>query len=399
MLPVKFSSMLAFLHPHKIRISYFLLLIFSCLLASCMSFTEKDYAGYHINEADSLRLPDDFDRPNPFAQTIQKPTSRWVPASWSELPGWDQDTINSAWPAWVQSCGMPTAEWKAVCYQVIALANAPEKTKRQWMYDTLQPYRVEANDGNVKGMLTAYYEPVFRASRLPVGDFKHPLYLTPSDLKANKPYWTRQQIESHAQAQKAVKGLEFAYLADPLDVMILHIQGSGQLILSESDGTVRRVRAAYAANNNHVYRSIGRYMLDKKFITDATWPGIKQWLDENPKRLNEVLWVNPRYIFFKEEPVDNPSIGPVGAQGVPLTSGRSIAVDKTSLPYGSPVWISSQDIDPQRQTFHRLVLAQDTGSAIVGAVRADYFWGQGPEAGEQAGRTKQALYMWTFLPR
>lgn len=392
------SPLRVFLHHCKSLKWAFGLLFFVSLLSACTS-TVKDYAGYHINESSPLRLPQDFGRPDPFAQVIQMPVSRWVPASWSELPGWDEDSISSAWAAWERSCRVPAAGWQAACQQIIALSDASEKTKRQWMYDALQPYRVEAKDGSVKGMLTAYYEPVFRAHRKPVGAFKYPLHLAPADLKANKPYWTRQQIESNAKAQNTLSGLAFAYLEDPLDVMILHIQGSGQLILTEEDGSVQRIRAAYAASNNHPYHSIGRYMLDKKYITDATWPGIKQWLDAHPTKMREVLWMNPRYIFFKEEFIENPSIGPVGAQGVPLTSGRSIAVDKTSLPYGSPVWISSKDTDAQRPTLNRLVLAQDTGSAIVGAVRADYFWGQGPEAGDEAGRTKQALYMWTFLPR
>lgn len=375
-----------------------LLISLTLLLTSCK--TTQNFAGYAAPKEDTaLHLPNDYIHADPFAQPIQMPNSRWVPAAWSELPQWDTDTIGEAWNAWQQSCQQPIPTWENLCKQVIALSQASEKTKRQWMYDMLQPYRVEFFDGRKMGTLTAYYEPVFRAQRLPGGNFTTALFQVPPDLPANKPSWTRQQIESDPQIQNRLIGYELAYLADPLEAMILHIQGSGQLIITEPDGNIRRIRATYAASNNQKYQSIGRYMLDQKLITDATWPGIKQWLDAHPQQLKKILWINPRYIFFKETAIDDPKIGPVGAQGVPLTPGRSIAVDKSSIPYGTPVWISSQDPNGLTKPLNRLVLAQDTGAAITGAVRADYFWGQGAQAGEQAGHIKQNLYMWTFLPR
>lgn len=376
------------------------------LLQACMgpvgTYDDTDpYAHYPAADGPDipLRLPSDYNRVSPTARTIYMPGSRWVPVRWADLPGWNHDRVGEAWQAWVWSCSQTSATWAQACGQIIHLANASENTKRQWMYDHLQPYRIEALNGNTKGILTAYYEPIFRARRQPQGDFTVPLYLPPPDLHPTNPYWSRKDIESNPRAQRAVQGYEFAYLADPLDALILHIQGSGQLVLTEPDGTTHRVRAAYAASNNHRYGSVGRYLLDRNLITDATWPGIKAWLDEHPERLQEVLWSNPRYIFFNEVPLDDPTLGPVGAQGVPLTSGRSIAVDKRAIPYGTPVWIATEDPSGQTQPLQRLVLAQDTGSAIVGAVRADYFWGQGHEAGEQAGRTKQTLFMWAFLPK
>lgn len=347
----------------------------------------------------AIALPFDYYTPNPQAQTIQTKTSRWIPVAWNDLPGWDKDRISEAWQAWMLSCSQASAQWIVACSQIIHLANASENQKRQWMYDHLQPYRIESLNGVASGTLTAYYEPVFQASREPSGIYQYPLYHPPADLKPNKPYWSRKEIESLPHVQRALQDYRFAYLSNPLDVLILHIQGSGQLSITEPDGSTHMIRAAYAANNNHRYASVGRYLLSRKLITDGTWPGIRAWLDANPDRVNEVLWSNPRYIFFREESVDDNELGPIGAQGVPLSYGRSIAVDRTSIPYGTPVWIATQDPTNITEPIQRLVLAQDTGNAIVGAVRADYFWGKGQAAGEQAGRTKQVLYMWTFLPR
>jgi len=158
------------------------------------------------------------------------------------------------------------------------------------------------------------------------------------------------------------------------------------------------VRVAYAGTNEQPYRSVGGWLLQQGALRDASWPGIKAWARANPQRLQEMLWSNPRVVFFREEPLTDldAAFGPRGAQGVPLTPGRSIAVDKDSIPYGTPVWLSSPG---PVLNLNRLVLAQDTGTAIVGAVRADYFVGWGAEAGELAGRVKQPLALWALWPR
>ena len=146
------------------------------------------------------------------------------------------------------------------------------------------------------------------------------------------------------------------------------------------------------------YQSIGRWLLDQGELRDASWPGIRAWLMQNPQRTAELLWRNPRVVFFKEEPLNDfdAAFGPRGAQGVPLTPGRSIAVDPDSIPYGTPVWLAS--VGPSL-SLQRLVLAQDTGSAITGALRADYFVGWGAQAGELAGRLKQPLRLWVLWPK
>lgn len=329
---------------------------------------------------------------------IVQAKSRWVPVHWSALPGLDNDAIHEAWPAWLQSCTRPSAVWAALCPEVRQLANASAQEQRQWMRERLQPYRVESHAQQSEGLLTAYYEPVLEAERLPKPGFNVPLYAPPADLAKRKPWYTRQDMETLPQARAALRGKALVYLADPVDAMVLHIQGSGLVNVREPNGTQRMVRLAFGGTNDQPYKSIGRWLLDQNLIRDASWPGIKSWIDRNPSRVNELLWQNPRVVFFKEEalPAGSTLPGPKGAQGVPLTAERSIAVDRSSIPYGTPVWLKSPG--PQTQ-LDRLVLAQDTGTAIVGAVRADYYAGSGPAAGELAGRVKQPLQLWALWPK
>jgi membrane-bound lytic murein transglycosylase A len=227
-----------------------------------------------------------------------------------------------------------------------------------------------------------------------------PLYAPPADLAQRKPYWTRQELDTLPAAQVGLKGREIAWVEDPMDALLLQIQGSGRLRLSEADGSAKLVRVAFAGHNDQPYRSVGRWLIDQGELApgEASWPAIKDWARRNPRRMNEALWQNPRTVFFREEPLPDPALGPKGAQGVPLTPGRSIAVDPLAVPYGTPVWLDSTEPLSSRP-LQRLVVAQDTGSAIVGAVRADYFWGWGDEAEAQAGRMKQPLRAWVLWPR
>ncbi len=326
------------------------------------------------------------------------PRSRWVPVGWDTLPGWGGDALAEAWPALLRNCVRPKAGWAGICDELRPLAGADRTRQQQWVEQRFQPHRVEAHDGRSQGLLTAYYEPLLEASRVRRPGFEVPLYAPPAELlraRTNQPWYTRRDIETLPQAQAALRGKELAYLRDPVDAMVLHIQGSGRLQVRETDGQTRSVRLSFAATNQHPYQSIGRWLLDRQLTKDASWPGIKAWLAANPQRRNELLWSNPRYVFFKEDPLLDPNSGPTGAQGVPLTAGRSIAVDPQSVPYGTPVWLASEGAHPLR----KLVVAQDTGSAIVGAVRADYFVGSGDAAGEVAGRMRQNLGMWVLIPR
>lgn len=335
------------------------------------------------------------------------PASRWVAAGWSDLPGWPQDSVLAAWPALLKSCERPAPDWAAACASARALAAPDEPRVRAWLQAQLQPWRVETPDGAAEGLITGYYEPLFEARRLPGPGFQVPLYAPPADLATRRPWYTRTQIETDPAARAALRGREIAWLADPLDALVLHIQGSGRLALTEPDGRRRLLRAAFAGHNDQPYQSVGRWLVERGAFTleQASWPAIKAWTRANPHRVAEMIRANPRYVFFREELLTDPTQGPLGAQGVPLTPGRSIAVDKGSVPYGTPVWIATTEPQawspnpPPPRPLQRLVLAQDTGGAIVGAVRADYFWGWGEGADELAGRMKQPLRMWALWPK
>jgi membrane-bound lytic murein transglycosylase A len=252
----------------------------------------------------------------------------------------------------------------------------------------LQPYRVEAFQGETSGLLTGYYEPQIEASRQQREGFNFPLYSLPTQasaaLKSGKPWYSRQDIDTLPEARAALRGHELVWLASPLDVLLLQIQGSARVHVSEPGG--------------QPYQSPGRWLLEQHAVTDASWPGIRAWIAQNPQRQQELLWSNPRVVFFREQVLSeqDAAFGPLGAQGVALTPGRSIAVDPNSIPYGTPVWLASTG---PASTLQKLVLAQDTGSAISGALRADYFAGWGAQAGELAGRLKQPLQLWVLWPR
>lgn len=336
---------------------------------------------------------------------VERAGSTWVRVAWSELPGFAQEPSGPALAAWLQSCSRAGPAWAAACRAAASVDAGQEAAVQSWMRTHLRPWRIEDRNGRTDGLLTGYYEPHFEARRQPDAEFRAPLHAPPADLNQRRPYWTRRQLESLPQAQASLRGRALAYLRDPLDVLVLQIQGSGRLTLTEPDGRRRAVRMAYAAHNDHPYGSVGRWLIDQGHLTlaQASWPGIRDWLQRNPSRAQEVLWVNPRVVFFREEPLVDPHVGPRGAMGVPLTPGRSIAVDPRSIPYGSPVWMDSSDtpgitISSGVSALRRLVVAQDTGSAITGAVRADYFWGWGDEAEQQAGRTRQRLRLWVLWP-
>lgn len=339
-----------------------------------------------------------FDDTAPLPGAIRQPRSRWVAVRWAELPGFRDDALHEAWNAWLKSCERPPAAFAALCPEIRLLSLASASEQRQWMFRHLQPYRVESPTTGSEGLLTAYFEPVLQASRLPRPEFPIPLYRPPERLSARKPWYTRKEMDVLPEAKAALRGQEIAWLADPVDALMLQIQGSGRLQMREPDGREHVVRLAYAATNDQPYVSVGRWLLDQQLVREASWPAIRSWVTLNPQRVNDMLWSNPRTVFFREEPLSDfdAGFGPRGAQGVPLTPGRSIAVDPQSIPYGAPVWLASSGPSTNLQ---RLVLAQDTGSAIVGAVRADYFVGWGPQAGDVAGSLKQPLRLWVLWPK
>ena len=346
-----------------------------------------------------LPVPGDLSDTAPLPPPIVRGHSRWVPVRWAELPGFEQDNTTEAWNAWIKSCERPGPTFAPLCSEVRRLSLATPEEQRAWMRTRLRPYRVEPVSGPPgDGLLTSYFEPMYVATRQPQGPFAVPIYRPPRTLGQRKPWYTRQEMDTLPEARAQLQGQEIAWLADPVDALILQIQGSGRVRITEPDGSQRLVRLAYAATNDQPYRSVGKWLLDQGLIRDPTWPGIKAWLAANPNRVQEFLWSNPRMVFFREEPLGgiDALFGPRGAQGVQLTPGRSIAIDPQSIPYGTPVWLSSPG---PLLALNRLVMAQDTGSAITGPLRADYFAGWGAQAGDLAGKLKQPLKLWVLWPR
>jgi len=335
----------------------------------------------------------------PLPGVIIQAKSRWVPVRWADLPGFEDDALFEAWNAWLKSCERPGLRFAPLCGEARRLSIAPAEEQRAWMVSRLQPYRVESIQGVAEGLLTSYFEPLLKASRQSGNGYEVPLYKAPAGLGSRKPWFTRQEMDTLPEAQVALKGREIAYLADPIDVLLLHIQGSGRLSMLEPNGSQRIIRVAFAGTNAQPYRSVNQWLLSQGVTKINPWPdATKAWAAQNPQRVQQLLWSNPRYVFFREEPLSDldAAFGPKGAQGVPLTPGRSIAIDPGSIPYGTPVWLASRGPAGSMQ---KLVFAQDTGSAIVGAVRADYFAGTGPEAGEFAAKVNQSLRLWVLWPK
>ena len=328
------------------------------------------------------------------------PHARWVPARFAELPGWGGDRTSELWPALLQGCVVPAKAWVALCGEALRFAPRDDASARRWLEQRLEVFRLESAEGEPTGLATGYFEPLVEARRKPGGAFRTPVWGPPAGYVAHKPSFTRQELDQLPEAQATVRGREIAWIADPLDALVLQVQGSGRLHVVEPDGSERTVRLAFAGHNEQPYRSVGRWLIDQGELkaTEASWPTIKDWVRRNPQRLQELLWSNPRMVWFREEPLPDPRIGPRGAQGAPLTPERSIAVDPASVPYGTPVWLDTTEPMSTR-AWQRAAMAQDTGSAIVGAVRADVFWGWGDDAEAKAGRMKQPLRMWVLWPR
>ncbi len=343
------------------------------------------------------------------AAVIAQQGARWVAVPWTDLPGWRDDRVAQVLPALRRNCdprptSAATSSSNVASAGCAELAHVPDTvddtTLRTWLMQRFDPYRVEALDGRAEGLATGYFEPMLEASRVPKGAYRYALHRPPVGLVPGQPWSTRKDSETQPAAQAALRGREIAYVTDPLDVLVVQIQGSGRAVIHEPDGRRTLARLAFAAHNDRPYQSVGRWLIDQGELKrdGASWPAIRDWARRNPGRVNEMLWVNPRLVFFREEALPDSGVGPRGAQGVPLTAERSIAVDPRAIPFGTPVWLDTTEPSSARP-LQRLVVAQDTGSAIVGAVRADYFWGAGERAEREAGRMKQPLRMWVLVPR
>jgi membrane-bound lytic murein transglycosylase A len=354
----------------------------------------------------------------PPVQPPEKPevvTARYLPAQWTDLPGWPGDQLQASWRAWQASCSRikARAEWREICAEAARLGSSDQAAQRRFFESRFSPWRIQASNGADSGLITGYYEILMKGGRQPKPG-RVPIYGEPDDLltidfgdlypelknqrvrgrlegRKVVPYWDRTEIDA---GKLGSEGKVLAWADDPVDAFFLQVQGSGRLQLE--DGSTLRI--GYANQNGHPYRAIGKWLVDQGELTreQVSMQSIRAWVRAHPGRSNEILRSNPSYVFFKVLPASD--AGPVGALNVSLTEAASIAVDPRFIPLGTPVYLATTRPD-NNAPLQRLVQAQDTGGAIRGPVRADFFWGSGAAAGELAGRMKQDGQLWLLWPK
>ncbi|CDL00718.1 putative Membrane-bound lytic murein transglycosylase A [Magnetospirillum gryphiswaldense MSR-1 v2] len=342
-----------------------------------------------------------------------------IPAQFNDLPGWRADGAAAVLPALNRTCdrvlkqpndksigqngmGGTVADWYSPCSAARRVGANDHEAARVMFEEWFVPF-LAVNNGSADGLFTGYFEPELAGSRTKKGRFTVPILGKPRDLVTRKgadgstesgrmvdgrftPYPSRAEIEAGAIAAQATP---LAWVEDPVDAHILHIQGSGRIRLE--DGSV--LRLGVAATNGHKFVGISKILRERGLIEDTPMPGVRAWLKANPARAKALMAENPRYVFYTPISGD----GPVGSEGVALTAGRSMAVDPRYVALGLPLFLDT--VEPSGQPLRRLVMAQDTGAAIKGPIRGDFFWGTGEEAFDKAGRMKSPGRYWILLPQ
>jgi membrane-bound lytic murein transglycosylase A len=347
------------------------------------------------------------------------------PISYDDLAGWPDDDHGLAFLAFRRSCekllsgesatrpGIAAdSRLRAVCAAANGLALPDRVEARRFFESRFEPVEVTPPSG--RGFLTGYFEPEFAGSLEPDATFAAPLLARPDDLVTLEdpgaglaamrrredgrlePYPDRAAIETGALG---ARGRPVVFLRDPVDAFIVHVQGSARIRLPGGDV----VRVAYAGRNGWPYTSIGRLLAEREGIppADLNLAGLTRWLRAHPERGRDLMRENRSFIFFRRADELAPADGPIGAMGVPLMAGRSLAVDRTLWPYGTPVWLEGEipDVRGQPTPLRRLLAAHDTGTAIVGPARGDLFVGSGPEAGTIAGAIRHPIRFVVLRPR
>ena len=338
---------------------------------------------------------------------------------WAEVPGWAQAALLPSLHAFIAGCSRTQSRspWQGTCAEARKLGPQDEPAARNFFESRFAAYRIIAPDGGDEGLITGYYEPILKGRREAEAGFRHPVYAVPDDLivvdltelhpelrnlrlrgrlqgRRLVPYNSRAEID---RPSAGIPARPLAWVADAVELFFLQVQGSGQIELASGE----RLRLGFADQNGHPYRSLGRFLVERGELKQdqASMQAIKTWAAANPDKLQEALNSNPSYVFFRELPAPKgPLDGPPGSLGVPLTPGYSAAVDPRYIPLGAPVFLQTTYPLSDRP-LERLVMAQDTGGAIRGAVRADFFWGTGEEPGAQAGRMRQQGKLWLLWPR
>lgn len=304
---------------------------------------------------------------------------RYTRTGFADLAGWADDDHQAALDVFGLTRGTLPETWPDLPH--------PGQTARSYFEDRFIPVVIE--DG-APMLFTGYYEPELDASPEPDDTHRFPAYAVPPDLEPGKPYLSRRDIEE--KQTLAGRGLELAWFADPVDLFFLQVQGSGRIRFPDG----RRIRLGFAAKNGHPYTSIGRLLVSKGVLSeDQVSPdAIRGWVTAQGAAGRAFLWQNESFVFFRRIDDVPGTQGPPGALGVPVTAGRTLAVDPGATPLGAPVWIETAGATP----IHRLMVAQDVGSAIKGAQRADVFFGTGDTAGRAAGALNCGGRMITLMP-
>jgi len=337
-------------------------------------------------------------------------------AAFDTLPGWTQAALVPSLRAFLTGCGRTVTPLLVACELASRVPVGDEAAARQFFESQFVAYALRSSTVGDTGLLTGYYEPVIDGARARDADNRIPIYGVPDDLivvelgsvnpdvrnmrlrgrlegRRLVPYWSRAEIESrNAEFPAPI----IAWALDPVDLAFLQIQGSGQIQFPNGE----RVRIGFADQNGHPYRSLGRYLVERgeMSLDQASMQNIKSWVAANPQRAREVLNANPSYVFFRERSDLKTDEGPIGALNVPLTAGYSLAVDRRFIPLGAPVYVAT-NYPLSEERLERLMTAQDTGGAIRGVVRGDFYWGTGADAGAQAGRMRNPTKMWILWPR
>lgn len=348
---------------------------------------------------------------------VGKSSPDFMVSKWEMLPDWLAQDLSASWPALQQSCRALRFKpvWLPICAAAAKVDSGDLSAQRAFYETWFTPYQIFNPDGTDTGLVTGYYEPLLLGSRTQSKRFAYPIYAPPDDMlevdmgelfpqfrgqrvrgrlvgKRVVPYFNRAEID--AGLAPTLRGRELFWVENPVELFFLQIQGSGRIELENG----KRVKIGYADQNGHSYASVGRKLIDMGELKpeEASMQGIKNWAEKNSERLFMVLGQNPSYVFFRELP-DTLS-APLGALGVPLTNEYSIAVDPRTIPLGVPVFLATT-YPNSAEPLNRLMFAQDTGGAIRGAVRADFFWGFGEYAAVRAGSMKQPGKMWVLFPR
>jgi membrane-bound lytic murein transglycosylase A len=332
---------------------------------------------------------------------------RYEARAFADLPGWSETQLLPSLRAFLEGCSRASA-LKRVCENAKALPAGDELAARNFFESQFAPYALVSTESGDGGLITGYYEPVIEGSRTPSVEHRFPIFGVPQDLivvelpearqlrlrgrldgRRLVPYYSRAEIDARGESFQAPV---IAWSADPVELFFLQIQGSGQVRLENGE----RIRVGFADQNGHPYRSLGRHLVERGelVLEQASMQGIKAWAAANPEKMREALNHNASYVFFRElAPID----GPIGALAVPLHAQFSLAVDRRYVPLGAPVYLATT-FPLSEDRLERLMAAHDTGGAIRGVVRADFFWGTGADAGALAGRMRQQGRMWLLWP-